>query len=49
MMVELWVRRLNAQARRMDEIAAGVHPGAWPEILAEENRRWREMARRGAR
>lgn len=40
-----WARRLNAQGRRLDELAAGVHPSAWPELLALEREKWKRIAK----
>ena len=42
-----WVRRLNAIAAKLDEACRGVHPSAWPELIAKHKAEWKALAQRG--
>ncbi len=44
--VEKWVSRINRLAREIDELAATIHPSAWPEALRELNEKWKKEAKK---
>ena len=39
-----WVRKVNDQVRKIDEIAQSVHPSAWPEAMKDDIERFRKLA-----
>lgn len=42
-----WVHRVNQLCREIDEIAASIHPSAWPEALADLHEKYRRLAKSG--
>lgn len=42
--VARWVAKVNRAGREMDELAASLHPGAWPEALAPHREAFRKLA-----
>lgn len=42
-----WVERLNGLAAEMDATATSLHISAWPEVLREQNTRYKELAAKG--
>jgi hypothetical protein len=45
MSTDEWVKQVNRLAREIDEIAASMHPSAWPEQLGELFRKYERLAK----
>jgi hypothetical protein len=44
---DAWVARVNKLALEMDELAASMHPSAWPEALKSLREKFEQVAKQG--